>query len=134
MQWNTFVKLGSLMFHVAQDEKVKELFTMVHQGAKRRGWIVPPGPPPTGFAQGQAQGQAQGPADGQPVKANPSPHPIPFAPHYAPPKPSPAKSGAPVPGPGPLPGAPIPWQTYLNGKNAKKVLTWAGELSQLLMK
>ncbi|WP_035462478.1 hypothetical protein [Alicyclobacillus macrosporangiidus] len=126
MQLNTLVKFGSLMFNVAQDEKVKELFTMVHQGAKRRGWIGPAGIP--------AAGSTQGAKEGQPVKAEPSPHPIPFAPNSAAPKPGTAKSATPVPGAGPLLGAPIPWQTYLNGKNAKKVLTWAGELTQLLIK
>ncbi|GMA62440.1 hypothetical protein NZD89_22010 [Alicyclobacillus fastidiosus] len=42
MKLNTFVKLGSLAFGVARDEKVQELFKMAHKGAKRRGLLQPP--------------------------------------------------------------------------------------------
>lgn len=47
MKLDTFIKLGSLAFHVAQDEKVRELVKIAHQGAKRRGLFAPPPPPPT---------------------------------------------------------------------------------------
>jgi hypothetical protein len=39
---NTFIKLGSLAFNVARDEKVRELVKMAHTGAKRRGLFQPP--------------------------------------------------------------------------------------------
>ncbi|WP_157071029.1 hypothetical protein [Alicyclobacillus acidiphilus] len=42
MKVNTFIKLGSLAFNVARDEKVRELVKMAHTGAKRRGLFQPP--------------------------------------------------------------------------------------------
>ncbi|MCL6593057.1 MAG: hypothetical protein K6T31_03700 [Alicyclobacillus sp.] len=50
MRLDTFLKFGSLVFNVAQDERVRELVSMARRGAKRRGWwpqpplIPPPGP------------------------------------------------------------------------------------------
>ncbi|MCL6452121.1 MAG: hypothetical protein K6T78_00665 [Alicyclobacillus sp.] len=60
MKLDTVIKLGSLAFSVAQDEKVRELLKLAHNGAKRRGLFdppivppMPPGPmpyhPPTGW-------------------------------------------------------------------------------------
>lgn len=43
MKLNTFIKLGSLAFGVARDEKVRQLMKMAHGGAKRRGLLNPPG-------------------------------------------------------------------------------------------
>ncbi|MCL6632181.1 MAG: hypothetical protein K6T63_06045 [Alicyclobacillus herbarius] len=48
MQLDTLVKVGSLAFEIAQDERVRELVTMVHQGAKRRGFPFPGAWPPSG--------------------------------------------------------------------------------------
>lgn len=42
MKMNTVIKLGSLAFGVARDEKVQELFKMAHKGAKRRGVFQSP--------------------------------------------------------------------------------------------
>ncbi|GGJ09122.1 hypothetical protein GCM10010885_17760 [Alicyclobacillus cellulosilyticus] len=44
MKFDTVLKLGSLAISVAQDEKVRALVKMAHQGAKRRG-LLHPGPP-----------------------------------------------------------------------------------------
>jgi hypothetical protein len=111
VQVNTLIRLGALAFNVAQDEKVQELFTMIHKGAKRRGIIgsVPPSQAPQ-----QAQ-SASAPA-ASPV---PSAHPIPFAPSGRPPHPLP-------PGPD--------LSKYINGDNAKKVLGWAGQVANFLVK
>ncbi|MCL6517240.1 hypothetical protein [Alicyclobacillus sp.] len=56
MRLDTLIKFGSLVFNVAQDERVQEMVKMAHKGAKRRGWIPsgspifpapgPMGPPP----------------------------------------------------------------------------------------
>ncbi|MCL6515680.1 hypothetical protein [Alicyclobacillus sp.] len=142
MQWNSLAKFGSLMFHVAQDEKVQELVTMIHRGAKRRGWI---GPPPA--AKGNAKAAPGGPGAND-EKDDDGGHPIPFAPGSAKAEEADgksktssekaggqAKSHAPAPHPfsGPLLGAPIPWNRYVNRRNARRMLTWAGELSQLLI-
>ncbi|KPV45696.1 hypothetical protein [Alicyclobacillus ferrooxydans] len=42
MKLDTVIKLGSLAFNVAQDEKIRELWKLAHGGAKRRGLFDPP--------------------------------------------------------------------------------------------
>ncbi len=42
MKIDTLIKFGSLAFNVAQDEKVRELLKIAHNGAKRRGLFSPP--------------------------------------------------------------------------------------------
>lgn len=109
MQLNTMLKVGSLAMNVAQDDQVRELFTMVHQGAKRRGLIGPLSLPPN--------------AMGAPVSIAPiaksTQHPVPFAP-------PPAKPAA-VAGVGDV-------SQWLSANNAKKALSMAGQVAQLLMK
>ncbi|MDQ0189650.1 hypothetical protein JI721_09210 [Alicyclobacillus cycloheptanicus] len=52
MKVDTFLKLGSLAFGIAQDERVRELVKMTHNGAKRRGlFAAPPNVPPAPSAQ-----------------------------------------------------------------------------------
>lgn len=46
MKIDTFIKLGSLAFNVARDEKVRELIKLAHNGAKRRGFFEPSMIPP----------------------------------------------------------------------------------------
>jgi len=115
MKLNTVIRLGALAFNVAQDDKVRELATIIHHGAKRRGIIAPvqaPRPPATVTAPSQT--------------AN-----IPFAPVAAAHQPSSTQ-----------PGSGLPAQTmpqfdvnqYLTMDNAKKVLGWAGSVSNLLVK
>ncbi|WP_067931855.1 hypothetical protein [Alicyclobacillus kakegawensis] len=41
MRLDTLVKVGSLAFEVAKDERVREMLTMVYNGAKRRGLMAP---------------------------------------------------------------------------------------------
>ena len=41
MKVDTLFRLGSLAFGIAQDEKIRELLKMTHNGAKRRGWLSP---------------------------------------------------------------------------------------------
>lgn len=105
MQMNTMLKLGSLALNVAQDDRVKELFTMVHKGAKRRGMIgaMPPMIPPQS---GHSSIPASGPA---------STSAVPFAPQVTAAK-------------------PVGIQQYLTAGNAKRVLGWASEISNLLIK
>ncbi len=43
MKVDTVLKFGSLAFGVAQDERLRELFKIAHNGAKRRGWLPPAG-------------------------------------------------------------------------------------------
>ncbi|MCL6627813.1 hypothetical protein [Alicyclobacillus shizuokensis] len=49
MRLDTLVKVGSLAFEVAQDERVREMLTMMYNGAKRRGLMAPA----TGLPSGQ---------------------------------------------------------------------------------
>ncbi|WP_157785473.1 hypothetical protein [Alicyclobacillus hesperidum] len=42
MKLGRFIKLGTLAFDVARDERVQELVRMAHNGAKRRGLLQPP--------------------------------------------------------------------------------------------
>lgn len=107
VQINTFLKLGSLAFNVAQDEKVRELATIIHQGAKRRGLFAPN---PMTYSQLQ-----------KPAAATQVQQPIPFAPQ-------PAKPMLPAPSGG------IDFNKYLTKDNAKKLLGWAGTVSNLLVK
>lgn len=116
MQFNTILKVGGLAFDVAQDEKVRELATMVHKGAKRRGLI--------GSVQQQTGGSSASDGNKQSsAKTSEDSHPVPFTPA----KKSPSDSKK-----APQPSFDV--SKMLNGKNAKKVLSYAGELTQLLMK
>ncbi|MCL6452290.1 MAG: hypothetical protein K6T78_01540 [Alicyclobacillus sp.] len=105
MKLDTVLKASSLALQVAQDDNVRQLFTMVHQGAKRRGWI---GPPPGSLQASKASSAT-------------APHPVPFAPKAAS---SPASSSPTGPSLG----------KWLNAGNAKKALGMAGELAQLFLK
>ncbi|MCL6442942.1 MAG: hypothetical protein K6T83_05715 [Alicyclobacillus sp.] len=46
MKLDTIIRFGSLAFNVAQDDKVRELLKLAHNGAKRRGLFDPPIIPP----------------------------------------------------------------------------------------
>lgn len=117
MQLDTLLKVGSLAFDVAKDDNVRELFTMVHKGAKRRGLIGNPMP-----AQGQKPAsQAQASASDSAEKANA--HPVPFKPDAG------SGAGSKAAGYG---GA--DWNQLLSGQNAKKLLGVAGQIGQMLMK
>lgn len=52
MKVNTLLKAGSLFFNVAQDDKIRELVKIAHNGAKRRGLF-------DGWQQTPAQPQKQ---------------------------------------------------------------------------
>jgi hypothetical protein len=108
MRANTVLKFGGLALDVAQDEKIRELATMIHKGAKRRGLFAPmPGPT-------QIPSQT----------AKSVPPRIPFAPatHAAPP----SAQGASQSGPN--------LQKWLTPENAQKALSWAGMLKDVLLK
>lgn len=123
MQFNTFIRLGSLAFNVAQDEKVRELVTMVHHGAKRRGFIYNGQAYPQ---QSQTAGQSGTAMQSQTVQpAAQQSHPIPFAPGSSQTAPSTGGQGAVVPG---------NLGKYLTANNAKKALKMAGDLGQFLIK
>lgn len=113
MQFNTLMKLGSLAFNVANDEKVRQLAGIVHHGAKRRGLYQP-----YGYPQGPKAAQQSIAQPGAPVHSH-----IPFAP-------TPVSSVAPQ--------APavqgLNLQKYLTKDNAKKVISFAGTMSNFLMK
>jgi hypothetical protein len=121
MQFNTFIRLGSLAFNVAQDEKVRELMTMVHQGAKRRGFIN----------NGQGYPQQSPIAQSNPATHSQTAQPaaqtshIPFSPGAAVKTPLPQGQGSAIPG---------GMGKYLTADNAKKALKMAGDLGQFLMK
>lgn len=116
------VKLGGLAFGVAQDDKVRELATILHKGARRRGiFSLPSG---SGDAANTTGAQTAG-------KAADS-HPIPFAPTTT--VAAPAKKSAPSKLP---PGIHLPPQVgfpsgtfgkYMNAGNAKKMKQWATEI------
>lgn len=128
MQMNTLIKVGSLAFDVVQDEKIRQLATMVHHGARRRGLIGQvPGP--------SAQAQS---AEHAPPKATPAPSKtvgksastgkafgrIPFEPN--PGEPLPWQSGGPIFG--------VPVGKYFTGGSSKKALHYAQALGKLLIK
>jgi hypothetical protein len=113
VQLNTMIKLGSLAFNVANDEKVRQLAGMVHHGAKRRGLYQSYGHPQAK----QAPQSASHPA--LPVH----PH-IPFAPVQT--------SSIATPPAATHPGFQV--QKYLTMDNAKKALGFAGTVSNFLMK
>lgn len=111
MKVNTILKLGSLALGVVQDEKVKELATMIHKGAKRRGFFTPETqwmPPSTAP---KAPNTQNVPVVPPPVKSH-----IPFAPTN--------QYGSPLGGLG----------KYVTMDNAKKALDWAGMIKNLLVK
>lgn len=133
MQMSTLVKVGSLAFDVAQDEKIRQLATMVHHGGRRRGlW----GQPAT------TQSKEKQSNDTQPAKASPSAKDTADAKKAA-------GAGA---GAGriripfePNPGEPLPWVTngplfgvplgkYVKGGNGKKVMHYAGTIGKMLLK
>lgn len=109
---NTMIKFGSLALDVAQDEKIRELMTMLHHGAKRRGLFSPEplyGPSPASGTQTNS------------IRKPVVNHPIPFAPNGKATSAIPAPSG-------------IPFNKYLTIDNAKKVMSMAGAMSHLLVK
>lgn len=137
VQLDTFLKLGSLAFGVVQDEKVRELAGLIHNGAKRRGVFAPwPGPGQVSSGAGEGGSVANQNNSAKPSSSKNTP--IPFAPVNSA---SAAKGGAPakpatqnsqtsqnnLPIPGPL-------NKYLTANNAKKALNMAGEVMNLLVK
>ncbi|MCL6593791.1 MAG: hypothetical protein K6T31_07420 [Alicyclobacillus sp.] len=121
MQWQTFVKFGSLAFEVAQDKKVRELASLVHRGAKRRGLLGPPPRPPAAGEQAAAKPPQSAHGGGNGTAAKPA-HPIPFAPT------APATSAKEGHGA----AGELSWNQWINRKNAKKAMALAGELVQWL--
>ncbi|MDQ0189968.1 hypothetical protein JI721_10180 [Alicyclobacillus cycloheptanicus] len=131
MQMNTIIKLGSLAFDVAQDEKIRQLATMVHHGARRRGLL---GVPPSAGGSA-AKAPEQKAADTAQKAALPKQEKaaekkvsgrirIPFE---------------------PKPGEPLPWVTdgsmfgiplgkYFNGGNSTKVMQYAGAIARMLIR
>jgi hypothetical protein len=109
---NTILKLGSLALGVVQDEKVKELATMIHKGAKRRGLFAPETQwMPPGAAPKAANAQNAAPMVPPAAKSH-----IPFAPTN--------QYGSPLGGLG----------KYVTMDNAKKALDWAGMIKNILVK
>ncbi len=127
VQMNTLIKVGSLAFDVAQDEKIRALATMVHHGGRRRGlW----GQPPSTSNKAEAAK-----AEPQPAEAN-----------------APTENSSASKAPGRIripfelnPGERLPWQTdgpmfgvplgkYVKGGNGKKVMHYAGTLGKMLLK
>ncbi|KPV44838.1 hypothetical protein AN477_05345 [Alicyclobacillus ferrooxydans] len=61
MKLDTVIKLGSLAFGVAQDDRIRQLLKIAHNGAKRRGFydvgpIVPPPGPSVPYAPVRSSG------------------------------------------------------------------------------
>jgi hypothetical protein len=131
VQFNSFIKFGSLAFDVANDEKVRQLFGMTYHGARRRGLI----------GQGQSMHpqmlQQMAPPAGQthPAHWPKLNQPIPFSSAgQANAKPA---TSAPAPAQQAQPAAKAPdfdVKQWLNMDNAKKVLGWAGTINQFLEK
>jgi len=87
---DSFIKFGGLAFNIAQDEKVRTLFTMLHHGMKRRG-LIPPATPPSFHAPLHPYHPVHWPAHH---------HAIPFSPHApsaAQQSPSPPQAPTPAP-------------------------------------
>lgn len=118
MQTDTILKFGSLALGVAQDEKIRELATMIHKGAKRRGMFGPQMLPPQGGTSN---------ANPSSVKTSPAPTAtnsggsrVPFAPS--------TQAGV-----AQNPAMPN-LQKLFTVDNAKKALSVAGSVKDLLMK
>lgn len=62
MKLDTVIKFGSLAFGVARDDRVRELFKIAHNGAKRRGLydVGPIVPPPGPYAHQRWPGHGSG--------------------------------------------------------------------------
>jgi len=130
VQLGTFIKLGSLAFGVAQDDRVRELATMIHKGAKRRGALAPWAGPTQALPSAQTSPGTTGTegnpnAHAQTTGPHPSSPPIPFAPSKPVPFSPATHSGA---------GVPYPVNKYLTVDNAKKVLSVAGQVANMLIK
>lgn len=106
MRANTIMRLGSLALDVAQDAKVRELATIIHKGAKRRGLFA-----------NQTLPSVPAPA------VTPAPTPA---------KPNGRIPFAPTPSVSPLPAPNL--QKWLTADNAKKALSWAGIIKDVLLK
>ncbi|RIV26708.1 hypothetical protein D2Q93_04105 [Alicyclobacillaceae bacterium I2511] len=117
MQLNTILKFGGLAFDVAQDEKVQQLVTLVHQGAKRRGLM--------GSVSVGQQGMYNGGPSASAAPPRPALPPVPFAP-----SPTPVSAGTSQV----TPLAGMDFSKYLTKDNAKKALSFAGQLSHILTK
>lgn len=121
MQFNSIIKFGSLAFDVASDEKLRELLGLVHNGAKRRGFIGVP----------QQGGQQQTGIPAHWPKAN---QPIPFAPgtHASEEKKPAEPKKEPVKAP-PAPAMPN-FGKWVNMDSAKKMMGYASAFNDLLNK
>ncbi len=126
MQADTILKFGSLALGVAQDEKIRELATMIHKGAKRRGMFGPQMlPPPSGPSNPKPSVPASSakPSANTGANAVSGASRVPFAPFA---------SSAPA-GNAELPAFPS-LQKLFTVDNAKKALAVAGSVKDLLMK
>ncbi|MBX5435645.1 MAG: hypothetical protein IRZ33_00335 [Alicyclobacillaceae bacterium] len=128
MQLDTLVKLGSLALQVAQDDKVRQLASLIHRGAKRRGILPPPPilPAPPVAASNHAGGATAAPqpapkAKGQTGTGSSAAAPTPWIPFGPPGLPLQAYGGSGI-------------MKYLTADNAKKVLEVAGVMKGLLGK
>ncbi len=120
MQFDTILKLGSLAFGVAQDEKVRELATMIHQGGKRRGMWGAPGQMAIPHKPGTSGLAATEPAESAPAKPA-----VPFAPKTAQHPAAVAAVGG---------GAGLNVGKYMTKDNLKKALDIAGQVGTFLVK
>lgn len=128
MQADTILKFGSLALGVAQDEKIRELATMIHKGAKRRGIFGPQMLPPSS---GTSSSKSSAPVSSATSFANSGAkavsvsgaNRVPFTPFAS----SAATGNAQYPA---FPSL----QKLFTVDNAKKALTVAGSVKDLLMK
>jgi hypothetical protein len=121
LQLDTLVKLGSLAFSIAQDQKVREMVTMVHRGARRRGLIgpLPQSPDVAGGTKPQSASTAH---TGAPAKPAPS---------------APAKTGPELPAwlqqlPA-SPTLPPALRRYVNRRTARQMARWTRRAAQMLI-
>jgi hypothetical protein len=134
MKLDTVVKFGSLAFEIAKDEKVREMVTMVHHGARRRGLLgqVPGQAATSTHTGGSEKSSATSDASATPeasVKSghggkaaaasadHGAGHPIPF---------SPLVTQSPV--------LPEPLRRYFTTQTARRVGHWAAMVKDLLVK
>lgn len=126
MKLNSFIKFGGLAFDVANDERVKQLAGMVHNGARRRGLIGNVTPPGNHAMQSSVA----------PTHWPKSETPIPFAPtshqSSAPKAESGTSSSAPAAKSAQAGGYDL--KKWVNMDNAKKAVGWLGTLNEFLNK
>ncbi|MBX6352813.1 MAG: hypothetical protein IRZ10_05705 [Thermoflavifilum sp.] len=117
MRLDTLIKMGSLAFSIAQDEKVREMATLIHRGARRRG-LLGPWPPSLGTPSTSAASTADKGAEEKAAKSSSA---------------SPAASSAPSAPAAAAPALPPALRRYINRRTARRLAHMTRTAASLLI-